>query len=445
MASDLVLLNVLYALCLHLQLVPSDNYDILCWNTAYLLAVSIFMPIAQERLARSEVIIERTLVSSLLISAIFIAEISIIERFSFHLGWVLVLCLLTFVTLLVSRFLSRAFIKLRRKQGKDTKTVIFVGAGVNLRALYDRMSIDLATGYQIKGYFESQDSRNLGSLLPRLGTVSELIPYLEQYPVDMLFCNLPQDQSDDIRHIIDYCENHLIRFYSVPNVRNYVHRAMAVEFVDDIPILSVRYEPLRKPLNRVLKRTFDLLFSTLFLLLIFWWVLLIVSLITWITMPGPVFFRQKRNGLYGREFTCLKFRSMRVNADADRLQATKDDPRKTRWGNIMRKTNIDELPQFINVFLGDMSIVGPRPHMVKHTEEYGALIDKYMVRHFAKPGITGWAQVTGSRGETSELWMMEERIQKDIWYVENWSLLLDIKIIIKTVTNVFGGEKGNAY
>ena len=136
---------------------------------------------------------------------------------------------------------------------------------------------------------------------------------------------------------------------------------------------------------------------------------------------------------------------MRVNADADKVQATKDDPRKTKWGNIMRKTNIDELPQFINVLLGDMSIVGPRPHMVKHTEEYGALVDKYMVRHYAKPGITGWAQVTGSRGETSELWMMEERIKKDIWYVENWSLLLDIKIIIKTVTNVFGGEKGNAY
>ena len=162
-------------------------------------------------------------------------------------------------------------------------------------------------------------------------------------------------------------------------------------------------------------------------------------------MPGPVFFRQKRNGINGDEFTCLKFRSMRVNADADKVQATKDDPRKTKWGNIMRKTNIDELPQFINVLLGDMSIVGPRPHMVKHTEEYGALVDKYMVRHYTKPGITGWAQVTGSRGETSELWMMEERIKKDIWYVENWSLLLDLKIIIKTITNVFGGEKGNAY
>ena len=244
---------------------------------------------------------------------------------------------------------------------------------------------------------------------------------------------------------MNYCENHLIRFYSVPNVRNYVHRAMKVEYVDDVPVLTLRSEPLLNPFNRIIKRLFDVIVSLTFIVTCFWWIAAIVALITKITMPGPVFFRQKRNGINGDEFTCLKFRSMRVNADADKVQATKNDPRKTKWGNIMRKTNIDELPQFINVLLGDMSIVGPRPHMVKHTEEYGALVDKYMVRHYTKPGITGWAQVTGSRGETSELWMMEERIKKDIWYVENWSLLLDLKIIFKTITNVFGGEKGNAY
>jgi lipopolysaccharide/colanic/teichoic acid biosynthesis glycosyltransferase len=136
---------------------------------------------------------------------------------------------------------------------------------------------------------------------------------------------------------------------------------------------------------------------------------------------------------------------MKVNDDADKIQATLNDPRKTKWGNIMRKTNIDELPQFINVLRGDMSIVGPRPHMVLHTEEYGNKIDKYMVRHYAKPGITGWAQVTGSRGETKELRDMEERIRKDIWYVENWTFMLDIRIIYLTIRNMFGGEKGNAY
>lgn len=161
-------------------------------------------------------------------------------------------------------------------------------------------------------------------------------------------------------------------------------------------------------------------------------------------MPGPIFFRQKRNGLNDKEFYCYKFRSMKVNAEADTLQATKDDPRKTRWGNIMRKTNIDELPQFINVLLGDMSIVGPRPHMLKHTEEYSKLINKYMVRHFVKPGITGWSQVTGYRGETKELKDMEGRVIGDIWYIEHWSFWLDIYIIYKTVRNAIHGEK-NAY
>ena len=172
--------------------------------------------------------------------------------------------------------------------------------------------------------------------------------------------------------------------------------------------------------------------------------ILISAIIIKIQSPGPIFFRQLRTGLDGKSFYCLKFRSMHVNKDADRLQATKDDPRKFSYGNIMRKTNIDELPQFINVLLGDMSVVGPRPHMLKHTEEYSNIINRYMVRHLAKPGITGLAQVSGFRGETQKLSQMEDRVKKDIEYIENWTLLLDIRIIVKTVTNVFAGEK-NAY
>ena len=162
-------------------------------------------------------------------------------------------------------------------------------------------------------------------------------------------------------------------------------------------------------------------------------------------MPGPIFFKQKRNGLNGEEFTCYKFRSMKVNNDADKLQATKDDPRKTKFGDFIRKTNIDELPQFWNVLKGDMSVVGPRPHMLMHTEMYSKLIPQYMIRHFAKPGITGWAQVTGCRGETKELWQMEERIKKDIWYIEHWRMLLDLKIIWLTVWNQVSGNDKKAY
>ena len=153
--------------------------------------------------------------------------------------------------------------------------------------------------------------------------------------------------------------------------------------------------------------------------------------------PGPIFFRQRRTGLDGREFWCWKFRSMHVNSTADSQQATKDDPRKFPFGDFMRKTNIDELPQFWNVLRGDMSIVGPRPHMLAHTEQYDRLIDKYMVRHFVKPGITGWAQVTGFRGETRELWQMEGRVERDIWYIQHWSFWLDLRIIWLTAKTVF--------
>jgi putative colanic acid biosynthesis UDP-glucose lipid carrier transferase len=160
--------------------------------------------------------------------------------------------------------------------------------------------------------------------------------------------------------------------------------------------------------------------------------------------PGPVFFKQKRTGYRGREFYCWKFRTMRVNSDADSVQCTSDDPRKTKVGDFLRRTSLDELPQFINVFLGDMSVVGPRPHMLAHTEQYKRLIDRYMLRHMVKPGITGWAQVCGFRGNTDELWKMEGRVRYDVWYVEHWSFMLDLKIILKTIINAWHGEE-NAY
>jgi putative colanic acid biosynthesis UDP-glucose lipid carrier transferase len=189
-----------------------------------------------------------------------------------------------------------------------------------------------------------------------------------------------------------------------------------------------------------LKRLTDILLSVIFLVPT---VLLLpfIAVIIKCQSPGPVFFRQRRTGLDGREFWCWKFRSMHVNNTADSQQATKDDPRKFPFGDFMRKTNIDELPQFWNVLRGDMSIVGPRPHMLAHTEQYDKLIDKYMVRHFVKPGITGWAQVTGFRGETRELWQMEGRVERDIWYMQHWSLWLDLRIIWLTFKTIFKRDK----
>jgi putative colanic acid biosynthesis UDP-glucose lipid carrier transferase len=239
------------------------------------------------------------------------------------------------------------------------------------------------------------------------------------------------------------CDHKVVRFFYVPVSVETIGLNLKRELLDDMEVYATYENPLQNSVNRVIKRLFDICFSIVFLIptaLIFPFVFIIIK----IQSPGPLFFRQKRTGLDGKDFEMLKFRSMHVNKDADKIQATKDDPRKYPFGNFMRKSNIDELPQFLNVLKGDMSIVGPRPHMLLHTEMYSELIDKYMVRHFVKPGLTGWAQVTGFRGETKELWQMEGRVKRDIWYMEHWSIWLDIRIIWMTMKTFFVHDK-NAY
>lgn len=234
----------------------------------------------------------------------------------------------------------------------------------------------------------------------------------------------------------------MLRFIGLPGTYSFVAHRIKVLALDGHSAVAIHTTPLENFDNAVIKRCFDVVVSAVLLVTVFPIVYVIFGIWIKLTSPGPVFFCQKRSGLNGQEFNCYKFRSMRVNANSDQLQATEHDPRKTRVGDFMRRTNIDELPQLINVLRGDMSLVGPRPHMLKHTEVYSNLIDKYMVRHFVRPGITGWAQVTGFRGETKELWQMEGRVKKDIWYIEHWTFALDLWILIKTVLTV---RSKNAY
>ncbi|MEN9394801.1 MAG: hypothetical protein RL362_1022, partial [Bacteroidota bacterium] len=221
-------------------------------------------------------------------------------------------------------------------------------------------------------------------------------------------------------------------------------RRPALDMYNMIPVATLRPEPLQIPFNRIVKRGFDIVFSSLTLLVLTPIVFPIVALLIKLSSRGPIFFKQERTGEQGNSFWCWKFRTMQVNPDADKVQATWNDARITSIGKFLRKTNLDELPQFLNVLKGEMSVVGPRPHMLKHTEDYRQRVSKFLVRHFAKPGITGWAQVNGFRGETKQVSDMEKRVEADIWYVENWSLLLDLRIIFKTILNMIRGEK-NAY
>lgn len=350
------------------------------------------------------------------------------------------------LSITVARILIRYFLTSIRRGSHTKNGVIFVGSSSNNIEIYRELTDDFSFGNTIVGYFDNEKNDNFPDQCRYLGTPEDVIPFLESNNkrIRCLYCCLPSREKDTILPIINYCENNIVRFYSVPNLRNYLSHRVSFSLIGNVPCLSLHDEPLSWIGNRFLKRTFDIVFSLLFLCTLFVPILFVVTIITKLTMPGPVFFRQKRTGLNGKDFYCLKFRSMKVNADADILQATRDDPRKTRWGNFMRRTSIDELPQFINVLLGDMSVVGPRPHMLMHTEKYSNIIDRYMVRHYVKPGVTGLSQVNGFRGETKNITQMEERVKCDVWYIENWRFSLDLYIILRTVTNIFKGEE-NAY
>jgi exopolysaccharide biosynthesis polyprenyl glycosylphosphotransferase len=346
----------------------------------------------------------------------------------------------TFLFVCLGRtFLYKIFGSIRYS-GSDNYTTVLVGDEQNMRDLVELMN-NKWNGYRLEGVFTLETSHHYGDDVKRIGSIDDVIPYLESHHVDELFCGLPSLYKDKIVPIIDYCENNLVRFYSVPNLQNYLRRQIEMKRVGNSIVLAIRKEPLGRLRNRLLKRTFDLLISTLFLCTLYPIIYIVIGSIIKFTSYGPVYFKQARTGLDGRSFICLKFRSMCVNKQSDHLQATQNDPRITTIGHFIRHTNIDELPQFINVWKGDMSLVGPRPHMLEHTEKYSQLINHFMLRHLIKPGITGWAQVQGCRGETKEVTDMAKRVRLDIWYCENWNFWLDILIVFKTVWNMICGEK----
>jgi len=243
-----------------------------------------------------------------------------------------------------------------------------------------------------------------------------------------------------LEEIIAFADNNLKVVKFIPDNKNIFTKRLKYEYYDYIPILSMRDIPLDNSINYYLKRAFDIIFSGLVIILLLSWLTPLIALLIRLESKGPIFFKQFRNGINSEEFACLKFRSMAVNKDSDKQMATKGDMRITKMGAFIRKTSIDELPQFFNVFWGQMSVVGPRPHMVLHTEVYAKKVNKYMVRHFVKPGITGLAQVRGYRGEIETDSDIVNRVKFDIFYLENWTMALDIKIIIQTVLNVFQGE-----
>ncbi|MBX2828727.1 MAG: exopolysaccharide biosynthesis polyprenyl glycosylphosphotransferase [Flavobacteriaceae bacterium] len=320
--------------------------------------------------------------------------------------------------------------KYRRLWGGNIRRVVIIGLNQKTDQLRTFFENRTEYGYQLRKTFDI-------SVTP----LEECFEYITEHNIDEIYSSVAELDNDSLVKLIDYADNNLKILKFLPDNKEIYTKRLDFTYYGVLPILSLRKIPIDEPFNKFVKRSFDIVLSLIIIVGILSWLTPILAIIIKLESRGPVFFKQKRNGLDYKEFYCYKFRSMRPNPEAHLHQIRKGDPRVTRVGKIIRKTSIDELPQFINVLKGEMSVVGPRPHMVSHTHMYAERIDKFMVRHFIKPGITGLAQVSGYRGEVEDDNHIINRVKYDIFYLENWSLFLDIKIVVQTIYNALRGEE----
>lgn len=411
--------------------------------------------------------VKNTTINALLVFVLFFGVYQVIvKQDEITLGFSWYFMLQFIVTIGASRLLLKKIIRHFVKNTRTRKKIAIIGFNETGRKLAEYFS-GQKTAFEFSGFFDDEITK-IQAFSPQLapgggggstsapataasskmnfsqlikGSVKDIMSYAIKNDVREIYSTLLPDDNQEVKALVNVADQHCLRIKFVPDFAHILKSPYHINYMNHFPVISLRDEPLEDTRNQLFKRLFDIVFSTLVLLLVMSWLFPIVAILIKLTSKGPVIFKQLRSGQDNKPFWCYKFRTMTVNKESDSKQATLNDSRVTWLGRIMRKTSIDELPQFVNVLLGDMSVVGPRPHMLKHTEQYSAIISKFMVRHFVKPGITGWAQVKGFRGATETNDLMEKRVEHDIWYMEHWSIFLDIKIIFKTVYNVFKGEE----
>lgn len=327
-------------------------------------------------------------------------------------------------------------LRLIRFSGYNQKHVILIGNGSLAENYSATVSKNKRYGITVDGYLACNGSDEENNAIGKyLGQYDELEKYIKSHGVDEVIIALEEPTSAVIFSVIECCEKCGTRVCVIPFYNYMISSVPSLHTVGNLKCFELRTSPLDDKLNEFFKRVFDIVFS-LFIIIITSPVLLLVALGVKLSSPGPVLFKQQRVGKEKKLFTMYKFRSMKVNVDSDTAWSKDKDPRRTRFGSFIRKTSLDELPQFFNVLKGDMSVIGPRPEIPHYVEQFRETIPKYMLKHLVRPGITGWAQINGYRGDTS----IEERIKCDIWYIENWTAGLDIKILFRTV---FGGMVNN--
>ena len=347
------------------------------------------------------------------------------------------------LSFLVNRFLGTAFQYVLLAKFNAAKKVAVMGSNATAIRISDYLQKQRTLSFY--GFVGDDESiyNEEGGIVSDL--VSQQFTEAAAAGVQDVYVAVSPNRMTEVSALVDEADRQCIRLKFIPDLGGSLASPYTIDYLGgEFPIITLRVEPLEEMKNRFKKRLFDLVFSSLVIIFVLSWLYpLIAILIKW-ESKGPVLFKQLRSGRNDTPFWCYKFRSMTVNSESDNLQATKNDARITNIGAFLRRSSLDEMPQFLNVFMGNMSVVGPRPHMLKHTEEYKKIISKFMVRHFMKPGITGWAQVNGFRGETRLLEDMDNRVKYDIYYLENWTTALDVRIIFMTIINAVRGEE-NAY
>ena len=405
-----------------------DVYITVCWIilSTYLGFYEVY------RFTKLIKIISLTLSQVLLFALIVFSFFGIFYELIREPGRVLLYLSESFAVIFLFKISLHFFLKKYRKDlgGNFRRTVILGNSpkSLQLRSFFDD---NPEYGYNCIKEFKIKSNTN----------IENIFKFILQNEIDEIYCSMAELNNEQINAMINFADNNLKVLKFLPDNKDVFTRKLNFEYYGYLPIISLRKIPTDSTVNQLLKRSLDIVLSLGVIIFILSWLTPLLAIIIKIESKGAVFFKQKRNGLDYKEFYCFKFRSMKPNPEADLHQVSKKDKRITKVGRLLRKTSFDELPQFYNVLLGDMSVVGPRPHMVSHTHMYAENVDKFMVRHFIKPGITGLAQVSGYRGEVETDQDIINRVKYDIFYLENWSLLLDIKIVIQTVLNAIKGEK----
>jgi len=354
---------------------------------------------------------------------------------------IILFVILTSLFTTLERVFLRSFLNHIRKQGYNKKYVLVIGTGRLARRLISKLKDNSYLGYDIVGIID--DDTAVGEKLEGVmvvGEIRDLEEIIRNRKIDEIFITTSAKNYDKFGQIITVCEKSGVRTQIVPDYARFIPAKPEIDEIDGIPLINIRHVPLDNFLKAFSKRTFDFIISSIGLVICLPLFLLIGASIK-LDSPGPVFFTQERVGLNKKGFMMYKFRTMKVQPteESDLIWTTKEDPRKTRLGNFLRRTSLDELPQLWNVLIGEMSLVGPRPERPFFVKDFKERIPRYMIKHLVRPGITGWAQINGWRGDTS----IRKRIECDIYYIENWTFMLDLKILFLTVFN--GLVNKNAY